>query len=196
VLAAVALLATQDFDDRGPLSLNQPALTEPLDGALAPSDVARRCFGDAKTVKVVGGLVQGRPYYACYRYDGDEESVLDARVVDGQGFTVNDAGLVKESGAWPWIATVDNATDLVFGAVGLGVILWMGWMYGRRGRPPEQSGPWWSRPWLLVALALIPLLGWVILARAARGGPQAQSPGRPAGGVRLHRTSPLRLPER
>ena len=164
VLAAIALLATKDFDDRGPLSLNQPALTEPLEGALAPSDVALRCFGDAKTVKVVGGLVRGRPYHACYKYDDDEESVLDAKVVDGQGFTVDDAGLVKESGAWPWIATVDNATDLVFGAVGLGVILWMGWMYGRRGRPPEQSGPWWSQPWLLVVLALIPLLGWVILA--------------------------------
>lgn len=74
-------------------------------------------------------------------------------------------GLVKDAGAWPWIATVDNVTDLVFGAVGLAVILWMGWLYGRRGRTPATAPrPWWAQPWALVVLALIPLLGWVALA--------------------------------
>jgi transitional endoplasmic reticulum ATPase len=157
VLAAVALLATKDFDDRGPLSLHEPAITEP------PGDVARRCFRDSETVKVVGGELRGRQYFACYEFD-DDGSVLDARVVDGQGFTVNDAGLIKEGGAWPWIATVDNATDLVFGAVGLAVILGLGWMYGRRSRPPEAAGPWWTRSWVLVVLALIPVIGWIALA--------------------------------
>lgn len=166
VLAATVLLATKDFDDRGPLSLHEPARSEPLDGTIAPSEVARRCFGGAETVKVVGGLVRGRPDYACYQLDEDDGSVLDARVVDGQGFIVNDAGLIKAGGAWPWIATVDNATDLVFGAVGLAVILGIGWIYGRRGRPEEPPGPqpWWTRSGVLVVLALIPFLGWLALA--------------------------------
>jgi transitional endoplasmic reticulum ATPase len=62
------------------------------------------------------------------------------------------------------IATVNNVTHLVFGAVGLAVILWLGWLYGRRGRPVEPSSPWWSRSWALVVLALIPFLGWIGLA--------------------------------
>jgi len=37
-------------------------------------------------------------------------------------------------------------------------------MYGRRSRPPESSGPCWSRSWALVVLALIPFLGWIVLA--------------------------------
>ena len=42
--------------------------------------------------------------------------------------------------------TVDNATDLAFGAVGLVVILGIGWLYGRRARPPLPAGPqkWWT----------------------------------------------------
>jgi transitional endoplasmic reticulum ATPase len=158
VLAAVALLATKDFDDEGPLSLHQPAIES------VPAAIAGECFPDERRVKVVGGEVRGRPYYACYHLDDDDGSVVAAKVVDGQGFAVTDAGLIKDAGAWPWIATVDNATDLIFGAVGLAVILWMGWLYGRRGRPAEPPGAWWSRPWALVVLALVPILGWIGLA--------------------------------
>ncbi|MDQ4091605.1 MAG: hypothetical protein M3163_15105, partial [Actinomycetota bacterium] len=166
VLAAVALVATKDFDDEGPLSLHEPARTEPLAGAITPAGAAQRCFSAAKqdAVKVVGGEVRGRPYYACYHLDGDDGSVLEAKVVDGRGFAVTDAGLIKDAGAWPWIATVDNMTDLVFGALGLAGILWLGWLYGRRERPVEPTSPWWSRSWALVVLALIPFLGWIGLA--------------------------------
>jgi SpoVK/Ycf46/Vps4 family AAA+-type ATPase len=156
-LAAVALVATKDFDDEGPLSLHEPA-TESV-----PAAVADGCFPRADSVKVVSAQVRGRPYYACYNLD-DDGSVVAAKVVDPQGFAVTDAGLIKEAGAWPWIATVDNTTDLVFGAFGLAVILWMGWLYGRRGRPAGAEGPWWSRPWALVVLALIPVVGWIALA--------------------------------
>ena len=90
LLAAVALLTTKDVDDRGPLSLNEPAFEGSLSGA--------------------------------------------------------------------------NATDLLFGAVGMMVILWVGWIYGRRARPAESAGPWWAQPWALLVLALIPLLGWLVLA--------------------------------
>jgi ATP-dependent 26S proteasome regulatory subunit len=156
-LAAVALLATKDFDDEGPLSFNAPAVET------VPAAIVDGCFPRAERVKVVGGPVRGRPYFACYNLD-DNGSVLAAKVVDGQGFAVTDSGLIKEAGAWPWIATVDNATDLVFGAVGLAVILGVGWMYGRRRRLDTVSAPWWSQPWVLVVLALIPVLGWVVLA--------------------------------
>ena len=166
VLACVALLATKDFDDQGPLSLHEPARVEgALEGAITPADAAGRCYPktDRASVKVVGGEVRGRPYYACYHLD-DDGSVRAAKVVDGQGFPVSDAGLIKEAGAWPWIATVDNATDLVFGAAGLAVILWMGWLYGRRGRPAPAPGRWWAQPWALTVLALVPVLGWIALA--------------------------------
>ncbi|HET7720630.1 MAG TPA: AAA family ATPase, partial [Acidimicrobiales bacterium] len=166
-LACAALLATKDFDDQGPLSLHAPPLEGALPGAISAIDAAGRCFPktDRDFVKVVGGEVRGRPYYACYHLDDDNGSVRAAKVVDGQGFAVSDAGLIKEAGAWPWIATVDNATDLVFGAVGLAVILWMGWIYGRRGRPVADPGArWWAQPWALTVLALIPFLGWIALA--------------------------------
>ena len=165
-LACVALLATKDFDDQGPLSLHEPALEGALPGAIPAIDAAGRCFpkADRDSIKVVGGEVRGRPYYACYNLDGDDGSVLAAKVVDGRGFAVTDAGLIKEAGAWPWIATVDNVTDLVFGAVGLAVILWIGWVYGRRARPGAAQGPWWAQPWALTVLALIPLIGWIALA--------------------------------
>jgi transitional endoplasmic reticulum ATPase len=167
VLACVALLTTKDFDDEGPLSLHEPARGEAaLEGAIAPADAAGRCFpkADRDSIKVVGGEVRGRPYYACYNLDGDNGSVRAAKVVDGQGFAVTDAGLIKEAGAWPWIATVDNVTDLVFGAVGLAVILWIGWIYGRRARPGAAQGPWWAQPWVLTVLALTPIVGWIALA--------------------------------
>lgn len=165
VLACAALLATKDFDDQGPLSLHEPALEGALAGAIPAIDAAGRCFPDAErdSIKVVGGQVRGRPYYACYRLD-DDGSVQAAKVVDGRGFAVSDAGLIKEAGAWPWIATVDNVTDLVFGAVGLAVILWMGWLYGRRGRPAGAPAGWWAQPWALTVLALLPIIGWIALA--------------------------------
>ncbi|HJV09239.1 MAG TPA: hypothetical protein VJ653_06140, partial [Acidimicrobiales bacterium] len=160
VVAAVALLATKDFDDKGPLSFH----AEALEGSPPPA-VTQGCYPKAERVKVVSAVVRGKLYFACYSVDAGNGSVLGAKVVDSQGFAVTDAGLIKEAGAWPWIATVDNATDLVFGAVALAVILGMGWLYGRRGRPREPaSGPWWARPWALAVLALLPIVGWIALA--------------------------------
>ncbi len=165
VLAAAILLATKDFDDRGPLSFNAG---EPLQGPTAQG-VAEQCFPGATSVDVFSAVLRDRVYYACYQVE-DDGSVRKAKVVNGQGRVVNDAGLIKESGAWPWIATVDNATDLTFGAVGLGAILGLGWLYGRRGRPPAPTAgePWWSRPGVLVVLALIPCAGWLALALLPR----------------------------
>ncbi len=199
LLACVALLVTKDFDDQGPLSLHQPALGEAaLSGAITPVDAAGRCFpkADRASVKVVGGEVRGRAYYACYHLDGDDGSVLAAKVVDGQGFAVTDAGLIKEAGAWPWIATVDNGTDLAFGAVGLAVILWIGWIYGRRARPTGAPAAWWAQPWALVVLALIPLRRLGGAGGPAQGGTPAQGPCRPAGGLHLHGIHPVRAAQR
>src|SRR5947208_8363711 len=169
LLAAIVLLATKDYGDQGPLSLHEPARETALEGAISPADAAERCFPaperGSERVKVVGGVVRGQPYYACYKF-GSSGSVLAAKVIDGQGFAVNDAGLIKDGGAWPWIATVDSATDLAFGAVGLATILGLGWLYGRRGRPPPSPSPeaWWKRGWVLVVLALVPFFGWIALA--------------------------------
>ena len=165
LLAAVVLLATKDFDDRGPLSFHSDA----LEGS-PPAAVTEGCYPKAERVKVVGAILRDKLYFACYSVDPTNGSVRAAKVVDSKGFAVTDAGLIKEAGAWPWVATVDNATDLAFGAVGLGVILWMGWLYGRRGRPPAPAPgtPWWAQPWALTVLALFPVLGWIALAAMPR----------------------------
>jgi hypothetical protein len=59
-----------------------------------------------------------------------------------------------------------SGADLVLGAVGLAVILGLGWIYGRLGRRAGPSGRrrWWSQPWVLLVLALVPVLGWTVLA--------------------------------
>ena len=98
LLASIALVATKDFDDAGPLSFHSDALE-----GMPPSAVVDGCFPKAERVKYVGAVVRDRLTYACYSIDAGNGSVLAARVVDSQGFNVSDAGLIKEAGAWPWM---------------------------------------------------------------------------------------------
>jgi SpoVK/Ycf46/Vps4 family AAA+-type ATPase len=176
-MGAVALDANRDFGEVGPLSLRQPPLETGLPGAIGLDEVPARCLPDASPeeragglVKVVGGPVDGRQYYACYLLfdDGD---VNRARVVDAHGFVVTDAEVIKRGGAWPWIGLVKSTQDLVAGGIGLALALWWCWRYYRRPRPgPARSGRAAVTDRLvLAALVLLAPVGWLLAAGAGPG---------------------------
>jgi transitional endoplasmic reticulum ATPase len=164
---AVVLAATGEVVRRGPLSFTEPTRSEPLRGAIGPDRALDACFPGrprADKFKVVGGLVDGRPYYACYKLFADDGSVDQSVVVDAEGYQVSDTRLLKRSGAWPWIGTVKSGTDLVVGALGIVALLALFGLYYRRARPAAPAGPtpWWrSQPALWVLLLGVPVLGWV-----------------------------------
>jgi SpoVK/Ycf46/Vps4 family AAA+-type ATPase len=174
VTVAVLLAVNRDVVDRGPLSFPEPARSEPLPGAIGPDRALGACFpGRSRSdrFKVVGGLVDGRPYYACYKLYADDGSVDEAVVVDGEGYQVSDVRLLKRSGAWPWIGTVRSGTDLAVGALGMVALLALFGLYYRRARPGAPAGPtpWWrseAATWVL--LLGVPVLGWVAVM-AMRG---------------------------
>ncbi|MDQ4097352.1 MAG: AAA family ATPase, partial [Actinomycetota bacterium] len=157
VVAAVVLTSTRDFDDRGPLSLNN----SPVENL----PIARECFADARPdeVKVVGGSrIDGVVYFACFKLY-DDGTVEEARVVDERGFRVSDAGVIKKGGAWPWVGTVTRTSDLIFAGFPLAALVGLGWLYHRRNRPPPPT-QWWERGAVAFVLACIPVVGWLTLA--------------------------------
>ncbi len=164
---AVTLAATRDFVDRGPLSLYEPARSEPLPGAVNPARALDASFPErshGNRYKVVGGIVDGRPYYACYELAADDGSVQETVVVDADGFKVSDVRLLKRSGAWPWIGTVKSGADLAVGAVGIAAVLGLFALYYRRARPgpPPGGSRWWrSQPVLWLLLIGVPVVGWL-----------------------------------
>lgn len=165
--AAAFQVVGTDFTDRGPLSLNQPALTAPLPGAVPLTTAAAPCLAEydltGSDLRVVGGEVRGHRYYACYITTRGEAWVRVARVVDADtGLPVKDVGLLKAGGAWPFIGLVKSPTDLVFGGVALVFLLALPYLYYRRPRPsPAPGTPTRLSPPLLLTLGLIPCLGWL-----------------------------------
>ena len=164
LVVAVVLRGTKDFSAQGPLALDQPERTEALPGAITPAKALDACFPDRDPTfryKVVGGVVDGRPLYACYERAGTGR-VNQAKVVDAEGYEVTDAALLKRSGAWPYIGPVKSTTDLAWGAVGVVALLGLFGLYYRRARPGPGPSPWWRSPPMLWLLMLLwPIVGWL-----------------------------------
>ena len=175
-LLAAGLAATKDFDDSGPLSLRAATVRERLPGAtISPDDVLERCPGaDADGGRrVVGGVIEGRPYYACYVLLADGAVASGSPVVlDGDGVAVGDVRTLKVGGAWPYIGTVKTTGELVAGGIGLAALLGLAWLYYRRARPGAPRGGWAAKPALVGLLMAVPCIGWIVLAALPQSPPR------------------------
>jgi DNA-binding CsgD family transcriptional regulator len=166
-LGSIAV-AADDFPRTGPLALDQPELTEPP-GSMSLTEIKAHCFPDTGTggrIKVVGGLVDGRQLYACYRLD-DAGAVTEPAVIDGDGTRIDDIAVIKRAGAWRWVGLV-TSTDEILGSalVGIGVLALATTAYIGARRPAPGDLPAWAggrRPWRLWLLLVVPVLGWIAL---------------------------------
>lgn len=164
---AVGLSRAKDWAEAGPLALARPALEEPLDGGVSLDRALNACFPTGERVadahyKVVGGYIEGRPYYACYEiYDGVPG--LQVQVIAGDGTRIDDARVIKQGGAWPAHGMVLSPAGFVVGGTGLLLLFGFGLFYYRRRRERIQAAErWWGRPqvmWLVAVLA--PVVGWL-----------------------------------
>ena len=110
---AIAPSSTKDWANTGPLALKQPAISQPLPGAINPNQALDDCFpaadrGADKRYKVVGGYVDGRPYYACYQIEAATGYLFEVKGVEGAGFPIKDAGIFRRGArghgaAWPQV---------------------------------------------------------------------------------------------
>jgi transitional endoplasmic reticulum ATPase len=174
-IVAVALYLNRDFNDKGSLSFHQPALKQALPEAISIGSALDRCFPPlerdphAFRYKVVGGLINERPYYACYEID-ENGSVFDAWVINGRGDQVRSVSVIKKGGAWPWIGVVKSGFEFALGGLGLAACLYYAFLYYRKVRPGPPLGdrPWWIGNIPLWIFALTPLIGWVALALIPR----------------------------
>ncbi|MFN2556411.1 MAG: AAA family ATPase [Nitriliruptorales bacterium] len=154
----VPLWLVRPVDPNGPLRLHAPDLSSSLPGSsLSPVQAAEACYaaltdgGERELpapyqVKVVGGMVEGRPYFGCYSLDRSTGRVWSAAVVDGSGVRVRDPGLLQWSGAWEWVGLVKTRGEVALGLAGLAAIAGTFFVYWRRPRPgPPLEGPWWAR---------------------------------------------------
>ena len=171
-IGASVLTSTKDFSDRGPLSYVEPALEAPLRGGLPLSEALARCFSSpdrsAFAYKVVGGVVRGHPYYACYESYRDGTGLFETVVVDAvSGDNVTDVGLIKAGGAWPYVGLVKSTGELVLGGMGLALLFAVFFLYYRRLRPgaPTTGVRAWQSSGAMVAMAVVAsCVGWIALA--------------------------------
>jgi DNA-binding CsgD family transcriptional regulator len=169
-LGSIAV-AADDFPRTGPLALDQPELTEPP-GPMSLSEIKAHCFPDTGVggrIKVVGGLVDGRQLYACYRLDANG-AVTEPAVIDADGARIDDIALIKRAGAWRWVGLV-TGTDSILGSalVGVLVLALASTAYIGARRPEPGDLPAWARgrrPWRLWLLLAVPVLGWIALLAA------------------------------
>lgn len=158
LVLVVTLWLVRTVDPNGPLRLDAPELSASLPGSsLSPTQAAEACHGALTAsgerdlpapyqVKVVGGTVDGRPYFGCYSIDRSTGRVWSAAVVDGSGVRVRDPQLLQRSGAWRWIGLVKTPGEVALGLAGLAAIAGTFFVYWRRPRPgPPPEGPWWAR---------------------------------------------------
>jgi DNA-binding CsgD family transcriptional regulator len=160
ILLALVLLQRESFGSTGPLSLHHPGLRSALPGGPEPPQVLRSCFprqSGRATYKVVGGPVDGRDLYACYQFDPDG-TLTAAKVVEADGLPVQDVGVIKRGGAWPWIGAVNSGGDVLGGVLLIGLLLLLTGAVYSRARPAPEDGPRWRRAPLrriaLVALGI------------------------------------------
>lgn len=172
-ILAVVLLSRESFSGEGPLWLHQPPLGPAAGGTLARDQVLDTCFPGRSArdrYHVVGGRVDGRMLYACYRLAADGR-VPAARVVDENGQQVLDVAAIKRGGAWPWLGQLNSGDDVLWSVLGTAALLLaVGFLY-RADAPARWPR---SRRVALVALGVLAafpalLLEWRVDAPGVAG---------------------------
>jgi hypothetical protein len=109
IAVLVALLGNTGIVAEGPLSPDRPALTEAVPGGLGLQEALERCDPYAvrdpypgATLKLVGGQIDGRWYYACYEVSNYSGTAYIGYVIEAtSGIRVEDDRILRLSGAWP-----------------------------------------------------------------------------------------------
>lgn len=170
-VVAVVLSLNKDWAETGPLAYAQPALSQPLAGAVSLDQALDACFparqrSSDKRYKLVGGVVDRRHFYACYEVSVSDGLITRVKVLDGEGIPTNDARIIKVGGAWPSHGLVTWPGGFAIGGATLLALFGFSWFYYRRRRERiPASTSWAERPqamWLVAAL--VPVFGWVVVA--------------------------------
>lgn len=170
-VVAIALVTSKDFTDEGPLSFRNAELSDPLAGGVPGPEALDRCFPEQNPsvfrYKVVGGIVDGLPYYACYEVFKDNGSVFEAVVLDARsGERVRKVDVIKRGGAWPWVGVVKSGSELFLGGIGVSALSFLFFTYYRRRRPGQPTDRrWWqSQGFLLTLGTALPVAGWLVMS--------------------------------
>lgn len=157
----LTLYGTRSWSDEGPLSAHNQALSEGFPGQPELEQIKHLCrkagdVMDDHTLKVVGGKVDGRYYYACY--DLSNGDVFELDVIDGDGQSAPVA-VIKKGGAWPWEGLVKSYLDIFLGGVAMIAFPTFCWLHYRRARPgPPVPTRWWQLPIVNAVLGVTCLL--------------------------------------
>jgi hypothetical protein len=168
---AVVLAETRDFSNQGPASFHSPELASPLSDNLSLEGVRERCligsYSNHRT-KVVGGRLGRVVLYGCYEVNTIDGTVSEAVLLDASsGEIIRDVGLIKRSGAWPWIGSITTGSELLFWGLFIVALSMVFYIYyqPRRPGPPATGVKWWQRQGTMLAFAvLLPIIGLVIVA--------------------------------
>jgi transitional endoplasmic reticulum ATPase len=150
------------------LSFRNRSATESPAGAITLDYVEQRCeplteLGSPSRIKVVGGTIDGVPYFACYGLSSTG-TVSGAAVLDADGNVVRDVGLIKRVGAWRWVGTVKTIPELVLGGLGMIAIPAICFIYYRKARPGRViGGPRRSSRAVDALLVVLGPVGWLFL---------------------------------
>jgi hypothetical protein len=159
--SVLATWSMRSWEDTGPLSKDAPVLVSPLTDRYSMEEIEDFCrhkidIQSDHTLKVVGGHVQGAPYYGCYSLKPDG-AVFEAAVIDELGLPAPKE-IAKEGGAWRWVGTIKTPEELVLGAAGIVALLSIYYVYYRRTREQRSRGR---------RIALQTVLGFVLFVTVA-----------------------------
>ncbi|MFG3229840.1 hypothetical protein ACGF07_34345 [Kitasatospora sp. NPDC048194] len=138
---ATAVWQSRSWHEDGPLAYTAPALpgTDAAETACRARPDDLDIAGEAATVKIVGGPVDGAPYLACYGQDGTGDVTGVVVLAAPQLTPVTDHQILKDGGAWHWVALVDSPAELVLAGLLVALLAVAFHRYHRRHRSARRG---------------------------------------------------------
>ena len=166
-VATWAWWSGRTWTENGPLSIRNPQ--QPVLSPLEPPNVVLTDICKLKRPTrenvVREAVIDREPYYACYDLNKDG-SVWTVAVYDGDGNEVKNSGLLKRAGVWRWAGLVKTVGDIRAGGLALAGLLAFWFLYYRVARPGPRKGAKQNESGAAqAALAAMPVIGWLLLAR-------------------------------